>query len=617
WLHYNDKAKGILCFYFVKSTLSKKADAGFSIKGFINCKNATTRFKHHELFQSHAVVCTKREKFDVLLSSAVAKQQEEAQYFLQNVLGSVMYLARQGLAIRGHDIKDGHLIQLLKFKFKGDECLSCWLSQYHDYTSPKVQNEILQLLGNTIVREISACIQALLVLQYSLIIDGTQDISGQQESICLRFVDHDLVPQEVFVGLYQVPGTTGAENAKSALDVLRLNIPVSSLCGQTYDGAANMSGKYSGILAELKKMQPLALFVHCRAHCLNLITEAACHTSLVVRDALQWIHELGTLSKQSGKFKSSFAATASSAEGPSISLRPLCPTRWTVRGKAVLESLEHMASSNIKANGLLQRFQKGTVLGLRLALSVVDDMECLNGSIQKRTETISGMREAIECVRSSLLKKEMNFDEATQMVDALGLEEIKMPHQRRPPTRYSGNASQHCPKTAEEHHRVQFCHMFDTADMQFQERFTQADLNVLEKLEAILLSGDVDETVDQYPELSSHSLKVQLNMFHAKCACKSSDGVVTLLREMTTDVRGLFDSGNAVTLLLVNPVSSAEAERSFSALRGLKTWLRSTMIQVRLNNAAVCHVHQTKLDDVDIGQICLQFVSMSDRKRQV
>lgn len=90
-------------------------------------------------------------------------------------------------------------------------------------------------------------IQSLPALQYSLIIDGTQDVSGiEQESICFRYVDHDIIPH-------------GVEIARVAADVLlRLNIPMSGLRGQTYDGAPNMSGRQ----AELKRQQPLALYVH-------------------------------------------------------------------------------------------------------------------------------------------------------------------------------------------------------------------------------------------------------------------------------------------------------------------------------------------------------------------
>lgn len=83
-------------------------------------------------------------------------------------------------------------------------------------------------------------------------------------------------------------------------------------------------------------------------------------------------------------------------------------------------------------------------------------------------------------------------------------------------------------------------------------------------------------------------------------------------------MRGLFDQVESlVRLLLVIPVSSAEAERSFSALRRLKTWLRTTMTQVRLNNLAVCHVHQGKLDNTDLTEICQPFISVIDRRRHV
>lgn len=118
-----------------------------------------------------------------------------------------------------------------------------------------MQNEISQLFSNSSVREIVKSIQTLPVLQYSIIIDGTQDISGvEQESICIRYVDQDLVPHEMFIGSYEVSGTTGEAIAKMARDVLlRLNILIAGLRGQTCDGAANMSGIHSGVQAELKR----------------------------------------------------------------------------------------------------------------------------------------------------------------------------------------------------------------------------------------------------------------------------------------------------------------------------------------------------------------------------
>lgn len=49
-------------------------------------------------------------------------------------------------------------------------------------------------------------------------------------------------------------------------------------------------------------------------------------------------------------------------------------------------------------------------------------------------------------------------------------------------------------------------------------------------------------------------------------------------------------------LWLVSPAYSCSAERSFSALRRLKTWLRSTMTQRRLNRVMIYHVHSWSPD---------------------
>ena len=47
----------------------------------------------------------------------------------------------------------------------------------------------------------------------------------------------------------------------------------------------------------------------------------------------------------------------------------------------------------------------------------------------------------------------------------------------------------------------------------------------------------------------------------------------------------------AVKVLLTMPVTSATAERSFSALKRIKTYLRSTMVEDRLNGLSLMHVH--------------------------
>ena len=40
--------------------------------------------------------------------------------------------------------------------------------------------------------------------------------------------------------------------------------------GQAYDGAAAMSGAVNGAAARIRSLHPLAIYQHCRSHCLNL-----------------------------------------------------------------------------------------------------------------------------------------------------------------------------------------------------------------------------------------------------------------------------------------------------------------------------------------------------------
>ena len=64
-------------------------------------------------------------------------------------------------------------------------------------------------------------------------------------------------------------------------------------------------------------------------------------------------------------------------------------------------------------------------------------------------------------------------------------------------------------------------------------------------------------------------------------------------------------------LLLIMPATNATSERSFSALRRVKNYLRNTMCQQRLNNLMVLHVHKELTDSINLEDIAKEFVGDS------
>ena len=67
----------------------------------------------------------------------------------------------------------------------------------------------------------------------------------------------------------------------------------------------------------------------------------------------------------------------------------------------------------------------------------------------------------------------------------------------------------------------------------------------------------------------------------------------------------------ALRIIGTLPVTSCECERSFSALRRLKTYTRSTMVAERLNGLALLHVHKDII--VNIGKV-IDLYAMKNRR---
>ena len=65
----------------------------------------------------------------------------------------------------------------------------------------------------------------------------------------------------------------------------------------------------------------------------------------------------------------------------------------------------------------------------------------------------------------------------------------------------------------------------------------------------------------------------------------------------------------AVATLVMLPSTTASCERAFSGLRRLKTYLRSTMGQERLNSISMANVHTDLLDDIKVVSVANEFTS--------
>ena len=659
WLHYSENKKSVLCFTCATAhaknvlNLVNTKEQAFVVTGFKGWTKAKERFKLHESSHTHRFATEQIEHTTKSLGiiAQVNRQQQQEQATnkecLRMLMTSIQYLAAQGLALLGHEKQDGNLFNLLSLRAQDRKEMQVWLQKKRNYLDHSVQNEILTLFSNAIIREIVNKVKNISNI-FSISVDGTKDISGiEQEVVCIRYIDENLLPQEDFLGFYECKQTTGEAVARIIQDVLlRLGLSTNNLRGQTYDGAANMSGIYNGCQAKIAEIQPLAMYIHCGAHCGNLAAQAALDTQST-RDlcgAMDVLQELSNLYNQSGKIKTKMSdLLQEDLQYPAVpvSLGKLCTTRWLTRVAAIkavllqyettLKSLDELAESdasiNTRAAGLSEQLSRANMyIALHLCQLIFQKVERLTGLLQTKSYTINDMDNLVEHIKSQLqdLRKDEffhnEFEKCVQKCESLGLDSAVMPRKRRPPSRFTGTGEAHVSETVEQYFRSQFYAAIDNLTTQLTDRFDGKGLQIYRTLEEVLLTGNMSEAAQALLKkyhFDSEVLGIELKHFHAKFApvhyvCEARNK----LCGMATLVRGLYGNvEDLCKLLLVCSPTSSEAERNFSKLRRIKTWLRSTMTAPRLNALAVCHAHKEILNALDIDAICKSFVCNEQRQK--
>ena len=641
--------------------MSMKEDA-FVNNGFNNWKKALESFNQHAKSRIHKesilkIQSIKQDSVLSLLNKHARVEQREHRENLLRQLTSLRYLLRQGMAIRGHDDMESNLMQLLKLRSNDCPQLEVWIRE-RKYFSPVILNEQIAIMGRSLILKLLSDIRS--AEWFSLIADESSDVSNKEQlAVCFRWVDKDYTVHEDPVELIQLPKTDATTITGALKDCLiRLSNPVTQCRGQAYDGASNMAGHLSGVAARIQSEHPSALFVHCFAHCANLCLQTIGCQCVPVRDALDLVMELAQLIRFSPKRSSLFESLKAQLSPGSPSLKPLCPTRWTVRTAAINSVLENykllcetLAEVNSttsdeygrKAGGFLAQMEKfSTYFGLKLAHLVFAGSEQLSITLQGKDTTIQEAITASELAVRHLqrLRSDSSFDTfyASVVESANDLTSPpSLPRYRTPPKKPGdASSSSHRFPTPESYFKKQYFEVFDLLTNELKRRFSQErGVSVAAMIEKVLLSAS-NGTFEKLPDglqiykndVDFERLTVQLKMIPDLLSTRNAQVGSIPIREVT-NVRTLSEVMNELSvskgmlsqvdrlirIFFTIPITTSTAERTFSTLRRLKTYLRSTMTQQRLNNTMLLYIHKDRADEIDLSAVSHDLIQVNERRR--
>ena len=336
--------------------VSSNGDLAFIHRGYANWKDAsgkTGAFYKHESSSLHkqaveVIYTLPRTNADVgeLLSTTHANEKESNRRYLLKVAQIVQYLARQGLALRGDGNEtDSNFTQLLLLRANDDSKIYEYLANKTDkYNSPQIQNELLQVMTNSIVCKIAGTIED--ARYFSLMADEVTDSSNREQVvICLRWIDEQFDAHEDFVGLHKVK-SIGANVLVAVLKdvLLRLNLSLCNCRGQCYDRAANMAGIRIGVATQISEYEQRAIFTHCYGNALNLAAADTMRKSKVLCCALDTVGEISWLLKYSSRCDTLFENIKSDLAPGVPSFRTLCQTRWTTKAASLQSVIDNYAA---------------------------------------------------------------------------------------------------------------------------------------------------------------------------------------------------------------------------------------------------------------------------------
>ncbi|XP_071843974.1 zinc finger MYM-type protein 1-like [Apostichopus japonicus] len=669
WLSYC-MTKGTISCHICKRALgynlitaSHGGEEAFFSGAFCNWKKCYEKLSKHACSHFHAeavekIACfeDKQQNIAIKLDSKQIQMQEMHRQLLLKQIESIQYLTRQGLSIRGKNDDESNLIQLLRCRANDVPGLAQWVEDRR-YLSHEIINELIEMMGNSVLRSIISEIHTTSKGLYGIIADESRDISNKEQMTCvLRWIslEEDIAVHEDFVGMYEFTSTDAITITASLKDILlRCNLPLDNCRWQSYDGAANMSGSLSGVATRITAENPSALYLHCCNHSLDLALQGCVKSSTMIRDSLSFAQDVSAFIHASPKRMANYQNIASEYTADHVeNLHMLCPTRWTVRTKsisAILHNYEGLYATLVStgdnssgdsastAFGLASKMEKfSTFIGLHSALNIFSVSEQVASTMQKPSITAQTVVECVNALEKNLQRQRNSFQvyyqqtvSAAEQIEFVNPPEL--PRHRKVPRRLQlGNAEQHMFASPEDLYRVEHCGAIDVCISELGRRFQQTSYTVLVDIETALINssnghdfGFSEQTKSLYKnDVDFHCLQAELALLNGIIKQRlplvkkvtSMDTVVSLLSDHN-DIRLAFPNVlRLIHIYLLAPMSAASGERSFSVQRRIKTYLRSTIGEQRYNNMLMLHIHKARTDGLVIRDIAKEFTRRNPRR---
>lgn len=675
WLIYSVSADSVFCFC-CKLFLQSCNERSHLVKdGQRKWHKLSEKLSEHEKSAKHLDCFSQWKELEGRLAKNTAvdgellQQLRDAKTYwhdvIQRLLAVTQFLASRNIAFRGSNENlgmqnNGNFLGVIELLAKFDGVMGKHVQRARDgrlsdhYLGKDIQNELIDLMATSVKQVIIARIKQ--ARYYSVILDCTRDICHVEQLTCvLRFVSECGDAKEHFLGFIPVTETTGENLTEVLMDTLAdFDLSLDDCRGQGYDSGSNMRGKKSGVQSRILEKNPRAFFVPCGCHSWNLVigdAASSCIRAISLFGTVQRVYTLLSVSPRRWKVL---------CDTVDITVKPLSETRWECRIESlkalryqlplicnVLETVSSDAASvgdsktHSEAASLCASLQSYDFM---VSLVIWYDILFKVNTISKTWQNIniefdiamkhveqfllwcteyrdSGM-ESAECIAKEIAH-EMNV--AAQFPDA---KEKRCKRKRRMFDYEEQDEQVQQPREA---FRISFfLTVVDVILQSVRERFEQmktfqqnfgvlfdiASLRYAQKSDMLQKCKSLASALQFNNEcdISCAELCDELSTLSSVVVEKSTaQDVLKFL--ITRSLTGAYPYTTiALRIFATIPVTVATAERSFSRLKLIKTYLRSTMAQERLNGLAILSIEHDIAAGLDYSDLIRDFSSKKARR---